>query len=86
MERFTFKVSPLGTADAAVVETEINSLHVADFKAAVTDKEGVSIENNPAWADVKTDDGTNGDTTPNDGKNDGTRYGWAASGKLYEIV
>jgi len=86
MERFVFLVSPKGTVDGSVVETEIDDLHTDAFKLAIAAKEGVTIQNNPAWEDVKTDDGTAGDTTADDGVNEGTRYNWAEEGKLYEIV
>ena len=86
MERFVFLVSPLGTVDAAVVETEIDDLHLAAFTAAIAVKEGVTIQNNPNWEDVKTDDGADGDATADDGINEGTRYNWAKDGLLYEIV
>ena len=86
MERFVFLVSKKGTVDGAVVETEIDDLHKADFIAAIKAKEGVTIQNNPNWEDVKTDDGTDGDATADDGINEGTRYNWAKDGLLYEIV
>jgi hypothetical protein len=86
MERFAFEVSPLGTVDADVKETEVDAIHEVDFKAAIAAKRGVTIENNPKWEDVKTDSGADGDTTADDGINDGTRYGWSKEGVLYEIV
>jgi len=86
MERFVFLVSPMGTVDAAVVETEIDDLHLDDFKKAIETKEGVTIQNNPAREDVKTDDGTDGDATADDGINEGTRYNWAEEGLLYEVL
>ena len=79
MERFVFLVSPLGTVDAAVVETEIDDLHKDAFTKAIAAKEGVTVQNNPAWEDVKTD-------TDGDGANDTGKYGWAKDGLLYEIV
>jgi len=86
LDRFQFYISPMGTPDDAVVETEIAGDREADFKAAILAKKGVTIENNPAWADVNTDDGTEGDGTAGDGVNDGTRYNWAKQSTLYEIV
>ena len=86
MERFAFYISPKGTVDAAVVETEIASSKKDAFVAAIAAREGTTIQNNPAWEDVKTDDGTEGDATADDGKNEGTRYNWATAGLLYEIV
>ena len=86
MERFAFQISKKGTPDDAVIETEIDADKQADFEAAVTEKEGVVIKQNPEWEDVKTDDGADGDTTADDGINDGDRYNWATYGKLYEIV
>jgi len=86
MERFAFEVSPLGTADADVKETEVDALHEVDFKAAIAAKRGVTIENNPKWADVTTDSGADGDTTADDGINDGTRYGWSKEGGSYEVL
>jgi len=81
MERFGFAISPFGTDDAAVVETLVDDSKLADFSAAVIAKEGVTIVNNPAWEDVKTD--TNDDGVSD---SDGTRYGWGTNGPLYEIV
>ena len=85
-ERYPFKFSPLGTADADVYATEIDDNLVAEFSAAVIAKVGVTIRQNPEHADVSTDDGTDGDLTPGDGINEGTRYNWAEYGNLYEIV
>ena len=81
MERFGFQVSPLGTADGVVIETSVDSVREADFKAAVIAKTGAVYQNNPAWADVKTDADDDGISDE-----DGTRYGWAKNAKLYEIV
>ncbi len=83
--RYPFEVSAKGTAFANVVETEVDDKNLVAFKAAVIAKEGVTILNNPAWADVNTDDGTNDDDTAGDGVNDGTKRNWATNGKLYEI-
>jgi len=83
--RFFFEVSPKGTAFANIKETEIDNNYVDAVKAAIVAKVGLTIQNNPAWADVNTDDGTNGDNTAGDGINEGTRYNWATNGKLYEI-
>jgi len=86
--RFAFEVSPKGTVDAAVVETTIPAQHEKAFKAAVEAKREVVIEQNPKWDDVKTDDGTDGDKTADDGKNEGTEYNWAndVMKPVYEIV
>ena len=86
--RFAFTVSPLGTADANVIETEVDKKYEAAFKKAVAAKREVVIQQNPKWDDVKTDDGTKGDATSGDGKNEGTRYNWVhnINDAVYEIV
>jgi len=87
-KRFAFKISPLGTADANVLETEIDDKYKTGFEAAIAAKREVVIQQNPKWDDVKTDDGAAGDGTADDGKNEGTRYNWAhdINDPIYEVV
>jgi len=87
-KRVVFSVSPLGTADANVLETEIEAKYEKEFKEAIVAKRGVVIQQNPKWDDVKTDDGAAGDGTADDGKNEGTRYNWAhnINDPIYETV
>ena len=87
---FYFDVSREGTADSAVIATvlpeNLFGLTEAELISLIEVKEGVTIENNPAWDTVKTDDGKDGDTTADDGKNEGTRYNWVKDETLYEVV
>ncbi len=92
---FVFKVSPFGTVDAAVVETDIGTIDPADLKILIEQRVGVVRENNPVWEDVRTDDGganaasfpdNTADTTDADGINDSDRYGWEREGQLYEVL
>ena len=87
-ERVGFKVNPEGTltGDTNVIDTEIGDMDSTTLIAAILAKVGVTYEQNPAYADVYTDDGANDDDTADDGVNDGTRYNWAYSGQLYEVV
>ena len=85
-DNMAFTVSAKGTDSAAVVETEIGGLDAANFVALIRGKQGVTIQNNPDYADVKTDDGTNGDASADDGVNEGTRYNWVTNGALYEVI
>ena len=92
--RFSFQISPKGTVDAAVIKTTIPKAYEDAFKKAVEAKREVVIQQNPAWDDVKTDDGKDGDKTADDGKNDndsirnGGRYNWVndVMQPVYEIV
>ena len=85
-KQFGFVISPKGTVDAAVLETEVDDKIKALVVAAIKAKVGVTIEQNPAYEDVKTDDGAAGDKKADDGINEGTRRNWVENGTLYEIV
>ena len=77
--RVGFNISPFGTADADVVLTEIDQKILSDVSAAIIEKKGVVVRNNPDWEGVKTD-------TTGDGVNDTGLYNWVQKGQLYEIV
>ena len=77
--RFGFNISPAGTPDAAVVITKVDQNILPHVTAAIVEKRGTVIENNPDWDKVKTD-------TDGDGAADKSVYNWAQEGQLYEIV
>lgn len=81
--QYGFNVGPKG--GAAVNNTFVSNtgLTSAIALALIEAKQGLTVQKNPAYADVKTDDGTNGDTTADDGVNQGTRYNWIENGTLY---
>lgn len=82
--RYNFFISDKDTVDADVKVTSFRTtdgLTSAIATKLITEQQGTGIQNNPAYADVKTD--TDDDGTSN---SDGTRYGWATIGILYEIV
>lgn len=82
-DRYGFSIGAKG--GAAVENTFVSNTGLTDAiaLALIEAKMGITIQNNPAYADVYTDDGTNGDTTADDGINDGTRYNWVENGQLY---
>ena len=91
---FCFQVSKEGTVLADQVVTEIGNYDSDAILKLINTKVGVVRENNPAWEDVKTDDGgtlaanfdplTADDTVEDDGVNDSdNRYGWCREGLLY---
>ena len=85
-DRYGFKVGPKG--GSAVNNTFVSSTGLTDAiaLALIESKQGITIQNNPAWADVNTDDGANGDSVADDGINDGTRYNWVENGTLYNAT
>ena len=97
-KQYFFEVSPFGTDIGNVIETIIPAAREADFKAAIEAKEGITIQQNPKWDDVKTDtdgDGVadKGQDVDNDGATDTDQDGnniiannWVKNSNLYEIV
>ena len=80
-EHFGFKVSPKGTADADVVETQTGNIDRDMLKAEIEAMRRVTIQNNPKWDDVKTD-------TNDDGVSDSEpRANWAEyPDSIYEVL
>ncbi len=92
---FYFEVSPFGTLVGNQVITEIGNIDGAQLEELIEQKVGVIRENNPAHADVNTDDGgansasfpdNTTDSAAGDGVNDSDRYGWCREGQLYAVT
>ena len=80
-KHFGFYVSPKGTADADVVETETGDIDTAMLKEEIEAMRRVTIENNPPYDDVKTD-------TDGDGISDSEpRENWVENpDSIYEVI
>ncbi len=73
---FAFYVSPKGTIEADAIITPTGNIDTTDLIARIEAMQGIRIEQNPDWDDVKTD-------TDDDGINDTGDYNWVDNGFLY---